>query len=310
MEIFAGWQSIFVLMILIAIGFILARKRWFDESTSALFSRLVINITLPAMMLNNVTDYFELEQIREIGFGFFLILLTMAINFGVALASIRLFRIPQGKQGVFACMFSLSNTIFIGLPVNVALFGEAIIPYVLVYFVANTIMLWTVGVYLIRKDAHPETRFTLASLRKVFTPPLISFLVAVLLTILNIPIPSLVLETSRMIGGMTTPLATFYIGIVMESLPVREIRISKPMILVVLGRNIIAPSVVFAIFYSLQFPPLMRNVFVIMSAMPVMTQTVILSRAYDSDQNLAALGAFVTTIISLAAIPIYMMLLS
>lgn len=297
-------------MILIGIGFILARKKWFDENTSALFSRLVLTITLPAMMINNVTDYFEPEQIREMGTGFFLILLAMGANFLVAMLTVRLFRIPQKQQGVFSCMFSLSNTIFIGLPVNLAIFGERSIPYVLVFFVANTIMLWTVGVYFIRKDADPETRFTVASIRKVFTPPLVSFLMAVGFVTFNIPIPSLVLETTRMVGGMTTPLASFYIGIVMASLPIQEIRMSKPLFLVIVGRNLLAPMVMFLIFYTLDFPPLMRNVFVIMSAMPVMTQTVILSRAYGSDQQLAALGAFITTIISLAAIPIYMMLLS
>ena len=55
-------------------------------------------------------------------------------------------------MGTFASMFTLSNTIFIGLPVNFVLFGEGSLPYVLLNYIANTSFFWTIGAYSIARD--------------------------------------------------------------------------------------------------------------------------------------------------------------
>ena len=41
---------------------------------------------------------------------------------------------------------------YIGLPVNLALFGDEALPFVLLYFFANTVFFWTVGNYSISHD--------------------------------------------------------------------------------------------------------------------------------------------------------------
>ncbi|MEN1760547.1 AEC family transporter [Anoxynatronum sibiricum] len=302
-------QSVLSIMIMIAIGYVLTKKEWFDEHTSAMFSRLVMNITLPAMMVANMMNFFDREQLLVMGMGFLIPLAGMLLSYGCAMVTARLFRIPQNQQGVFSCMFAMSNTIFVGLPVNVALFGDVSIPYVLIYFVANTIMFWTVGVYGIRRDAREEGGFSLQALRKVFTPPFVAFLFAALLILLNIPLPRVILDTATTVGRITTPLSLFFVGIVLVSLPLSQMRLNKALVLVLMGRYLISPLMIYLLLQLIPVPAIMRNVFVIQSAMPVMTQAVIVSRAYGADDQFAALGASATTIASLVVIPLYLVLL-
>ncbi|SMP60364.1 AEC family transporter [Anoxynatronum buryatiense] len=302
-------QSVLSIMIMIAIGYVLTKREWFDEHTSAMFSRLVMNITLPAMMVANMMNFFDREQLLVMGMGFLIPLAGMLLSYGCAKLTAKLFRIPQNQQGVFSCMFAMSNTIFVGLPVNVALFGDVSIPYVLIYFVANTIMFWTVGVYGIRRDAREEGGFSLQALRKVFTPPFVAFLFAALLILLNIPLPRVVLDTATTVGRITTPLSLFFVGIVLVSLPLSQMRLNKALVLVLMGRYLISPLMVYLLLQLIPVPAIMRNVFVIQSAMPVMTQAVIVSRAYGADDQFAALGASATTIASLVVIPLYLVLL-
>ena len=69
-------------------------------------------------------------------------------------------------------MFFNSNTIFVGLPINQALFGDASIPYVLIYYMCNTTFFWTLGTYLIQRDGEGEAQFDLkTSLKKSFLRP-------------------------------------------------------------------------------------------------------------------------------------------
>lgn len=302
-------QSVLSIMIMIAIGYVLTKRDWFDENTSAMFSRLVMNITLPAMMVSNMMSFFDREQLLVMGMGFLIPLAGMLLSYGFAKVTAKIFRIPQNQQGVFSCMFAMSNTIFVGLPVNVALFGDVSIPYVLIYFVANTIMFWTVGVYGIRQDAREEGGLTLEALRKVFTPPFVAFLFAALLILLKIPLPRVVLDTATTVGRITTPLSLFFVGIVLVSLPLSQMRLNKALVLVLMGRYLISPLMVYLMLQLIPVPPIMRNVFVIQSAMPVMTQAVIVARAYGADDQFAALGASATTIASLVVIPLYLVLL-
>lgn len=309
MVFFNAVQSVLSIMIVIAIGYWLTKKQWFDDNASTLFSRLVMNVTLPAMMIANMMTFFDREQLLVMGLGFLFPLAGMLLSYGVAVITAKAFRVPFEQRGVYSCMFAMSNTIFVGLPVNVALFGEASIPYVLIYYIANTIMFWTLGVYGIRRDANEEGGFGLEAVRKVFTPPFIAFLFAALLLMLNVRLPAVILNTSVMIGRITTPVSLFFVGIVLYSLPLNKIKIDKVMLLVLFGRYIISPLLVYVMLSFFPVPTLMKNVFVIQAAMPVMTQSVIVARACGADDQFAALGASVTTIASLVIIPLYLLLL-
>ena len=67
-------------------------------------------------------------------------------------------------------MFTCSNTIFIGLPINMAIFGSRAVPYVLIYYIANTTFFWTWGVYKISQDS--QTFAGLDDIPKKFGPGL------------------------------------------------------------------------------------------------------------------------------------------
>ena len=49
--------------------------------------------------------------------------------------------------------FVNANTIFIGLPLNIALFGDEALSYFLIYYITNTVSTWTPGVYLMTTDS-------------------------------------------------------------------------------------------------------------------------------------------------------------
>ena len=176
--------------------------------------------------------------------------------------------------------------------------------------IVNIIIFWTIGVFLVQKDRDPSAKFSGEVIKKIFTPALVSLLLSAIVITLQINIPNFLIDVAKMVGGMTTPIALFYIGIVFYHLfQEKNIIINKQIILVLLGRFIISPLVVFLFLNSLNLPILMKKVFFIQSAMPVMTQLVIVAKAYNADEEFAALGAFISTIVGFMLIPIYAILL-
>lgn len=304
-------QSILSILFMIFVGYVLAYKKWFNDSTSELFSKLVINISLPTLMVSTLMNSFTKDKLSQSGIGIIVPFISIIVSYFVSLIFTKLIKISPSRKGTFQCMFFLSNTIFIGLPVNLALFGEQSVPYVLYYYISNTTIFWTLGVYLIKRDAGIKDKsiFTKETLKNIFTPPLIGFLSAVVLIMLQIKLPVFIMDSFKYLGDLTTPLSMLFIGTVIYSLDFKKIKFTKEMFFVLFGRFIISPLITFGFSHLFGIPYIMRSVFVIQSGLPVMATTAIITKAYNADHEYATLMIAITTLASLVFIPIYMVIL-
>jgi predicted permease len=262
-------------------------------------------------MLYNLMSTFDRNALLLAIGGVAIPFASMLTSFGIAVIVSRLLRIREGRRGTFQTMFFVSNTIFMGMPVNTALFGEQSTPYVLLYYIASTTLFWTLGIYLIQRDGGKRkgSLFSMETLKGIFTPPLMGFLAAVVLIILGIKLPSFVMDTAKYLGNITTPLSLLFIGITFHSISFREIRFSKDMAAILIGRFLISPLVVIGISNLLGVPWIMKAVFTIQAAMPIATQASIVSKAYDGDYEYATIMVTVSTVVTLLFIPIYRALL-
>lgn len=313
MVIFNALGSVFSIVLMISVGCFLSHKGWFDEKASKLISNLVCNLAIPCLMIIQFTENFDKDKLLNLGSGLFAPFASMAIGYLVAIVVSKIIKVKEGRIGTFRSMFFVSNSIFIGLPVNMALFGEISIPSVLLYYIANTTFFWTLGVYGISRDGQSTNNaniFSLYTIRRILSAPLISFMFAVILVLLDIHLPKFLLDTCKYFGNLTTPLAMLFIGITIYSVNFKEFKFSFDILAIILGRFVISPILILILCNFANVPSLMKEVFVIQAAMPVMTNTAIVSKSYNADYEYATVCTIITTIASLLVIPIYMLLLS
>lgn len=124
------------------------------------------------------------------------------VTFALAFAAAKIFRVQRRHLGLFCACVSNSNTIFVGIPVNVALFGEKALPYVLLYYFASTIFFWTVGNYAISKDGEQgkEKVRLIDNIRHIFSPPMLGFLTGLTLILCKITLPPFLLDAAKYPG--------------------------------------------------------------------------------------------------------------
>lgn len=311
MGLLNAFSSIFSIIIMIAIGYFLTKIKWMDKKGAQLFSKLVVNISLPALMINNLMSNFDKEKLLSLSKGLIVPFISIGLSYLIGKLTIKLLKISPNRRGTFQSMFFVSNTIFIGLPVNLALFGDKSVPYVLLYYIANTTFFWTIGVFEISKDGKLGSQKLLSkdTVKRIFSPPLMGFIVAILLILLSIPLPNFIKDTCKYLGNLTTPLSMLFIGNTMYYIDLKGVEFNKDIWGVLLGRFLISPLLVLLLCMAFPLPNLMKNVFIIQAAMPVMTNTAIVSRAYDADYKYAAIMVTITTILSLFIIPIYKIIL-
>lgn len=190
----AAYINILFIFILMFIGYFLTYKQWFSNQIGDAFSKLVLQIALPCNMFLTITKNFSRAEFLRLVSGMIIPLLSMLLTFVISFLYQRVFNISPHRRGTFSTMFTCSNTIFIGLPINLAIFGERAVPYVLLYYIVNTTIFWTLGIYFIARDNPQIEQATvnfhlLPILKKVFSPALIGFLLGLCLVLLNLSVP-------------------------------------------------------------------------------------------------------------------------
>ena len=304
-------SGILVILGMILVGFVIGEKGWFDDKSRGLLAKLVTQVALPCYMLYTITQRFTAVDLLKMLPALRFPALSMVILLGVATGVARIFAVRQDRRGLFISMFFNSNTIFVGLPINQALFGDASIPYVLIYYMCNTTFFWTLGTYLIQRDGEGEAQFDLkTSLKKVFSPPLMGFLLGLILVMLQINFPAFLASDLQYLGNLTTPLSMIFIGLSVSHVGVNQLVLGKDQLLILLGRFLVAPLLMATIVYWVPLPSLMKQVFIIQSAMPVMTNAPVVARLYGADSDYAAVMVTETTLATMVVIPILMLLMA
>ncbi|EUJ40549.1 AEC family permease [Brochothrix campestris FSL F6-1037] len=307
-----GAEGILTILVMIALGYYLCSKKWFDDRTTGVIVRLIIMVALPLYMVNNILTDFTRSQLIDLIPGLIYPFISMAVMFLLSLLAVKVVGVNEGRRGTFKSMFLNSNTIFIGLPVNLALFGTTSLPYVLIYYMANTICFWTLGAYLIAKDGeHELERPSLkVTLSRVFSPPFLAFLVAVALLMFNVKLPTFIMADMNYLGSMTTPLSMLFIGICIFNAGLENVRLTKDAWGILLGRFILSPFVMLCIVYYADIPQLMKEVFIIQAAMPVMTNAPVIAKVSGADSDYAAIMVTLSTLTALIAIPFLLLAVS
>lgn len=145
-------SSVVVIVLIMALGYILRRTGWFADSFAGNISKLITQIALPASIFISVQNNLTRGSLINLFENLLLPAIGVIISYIIAFILVKIIRVPVGRRGTFINTIANANTIFIGMPLNVALFGNQAMPYFLIYYIINTVSTWAFGVFLIKND--------------------------------------------------------------------------------------------------------------------------------------------------------------
>lgn len=305
-----GLEGIFEVLFIIAIGVVLSKKGWFGSNMSAVFSKLVMKISLPLYMLCQMEKDFTHDSLIRIAPDLILPFASIFLAYIVGRIAAKVLHIRRERQGVFVTCFFIANTIFIGLPVNLALFGTQSVPSVMLYYMANTTMFWTLGIYHIVNDSHGGKGnmplFSAQTIKKVFSPPLMGFLIGLALVLANIKLPNFLLTSFQYVGNMATPMSLLVIGIEMAGISLSDIHWDRDVVGALIGRFLVCPACVLALLPFIPVTPMSAQVFTMQASMPAMTQMTVVAKSIGADVRYSTQVTFITVVMGIVVIPLYM----
>lgn len=319
-------QSIIPIVLLIALGYILKGRGMFNDTFSSNLSRLIMSVILPAGVFVSVLHHMQTSDLWNLRYGLLVVGLTYFVSYIVAFIMMKVLCVPLGRRGIFINMVVNDNCLFIGLPVQIALFGPEALPYFLLYYIGNTISVWMVGVFLIEMDPLPQNSSATGksvrpsghkfSWKKLLPPPLMGFIVALIFLYAQIPLPTILHNTLNYLGDMVTPLSLLYIGIVLHDAGLKSMALNKDSLGGIFGRFVIAPLIMFGVIITVRYiggitlEPIAMITFIVQSAGPVIAVLPIVANESGADLPFATGLVMISTILFAFVIPLIMELLT
>lgn len=313
-------QSVVVIVLIMLLGYILRKQGWLADSFGGNVSKLITQIALPASIFMSVQNNLTRGKLFNLFAGLLLPFIGVVISYIVAFILVKVLKVKVGRRGVFINTIANANTIFIGMPLNLALFGSAATSYFLIYYIINTVSTWAFGVFLIKNDdptlVKAEKQHNKINWRKILPMPLVGFFVAVIWLLTGIQLPKFLGDTFNYVGNLVTPLSLIYIGIVLANAGLKSIHFDKDTIFALLGRFILAPIVMILLVkwfgpsvLHLDIASLMGKTFIVQSATPALAVLPILAGEAHGDVDYATNVVVLSTLLFIIVVPVLMLII-
>lgn len=264
----------------------------------------VLNIFLPALCIKTIyTTKIDIEMILVPATAWISIISGMLLSAVVYTILGKKMHIKPSEKGVLILSSAFGNVTYLGLPVLTGLYGYEAARYALFYdLLASTPLLWLIGAPIAsrygenKKVEIRESLKTIASL-----PPIWAILIGIALNIINISIPTFLLDTLDMFGNLVVPLMIFSIGLALTIPKVKHAYVIIPALIIKL---IMVPLVSFVAAYILGLKGIALASCFIEGAMPTMVLSLLIAARFKLDVPMSAFIIVVSTIFSFITLPI------
>jgi predicted permease len=292
-------NQVIILFLLMLTGFIARKNRLLNNEVNAGISELLLNITVPFMIITSFNLKFSSEIFHD---AVILFWSAVFIHIFSAVIGLVLYRkYPEQDRKILKFITIFSNAGFMGLPVLGSLFGQLGVFYGSIYVVVFNIFAWTMGVKIF-------TGKEIKILKAITNPALISVLIGSILFFFSIQLPVPIYKTLDMIGSMTTPLSMMVVGSMLADIKPKELFAGWPVYYGSMVRLIIIPLLMALALKAFGISEYLLKICLTSTAMPVATMTAIFAEKYNGNAILASRLVFISTALSLLTIPLIVLL--
>lgn len=309
---FNAVSACLVLLMLMAVGYFMGLWGWMTAAEKKFISKFIVNIAVPCNCLVGLLDNLDRSGLLQAGGMLLAVAIAVVAELLASALAAVLLRLPRERWGVFVAMAGLSNTLFIGIPVCTQLFGEASMPYIMLYYMVHTSFLQSVGIMLVERAGSKAGRKSNPGkfLKDMFSkPPILSVILSILLLILGLRLLEPVMKFADYISGAVSPLALIYCGFIVYEVGLKNLKFLRGLPTMLVMRLVLSPVICLACCFLLKVEGLPMQVFVVESALPVVSQVTVMAGAYGADEEYAATGSCLSILFSFVTIPILMLVL-
>jgi len=303
-------DSFFPLLALILLGWFLRRRNLLGAGAARELTAFVVWLALPSLLFEGIAgaSWQQLWQPRfMIAYGGAMVA-TFVLTYGV---------LPRAQPFAERCLDSFgatyANSGFIGIPLSLLLLGkDALIPATIATLL-TAVLLFAVGIAMLEigatSHAHPLASMAKAGRAVARNPLVVASVLGGAWAATGWTMPQAPHRLLELLSGAAGPCALVSIGALLAQ-PAPEGGTRLPLAPIVVAKLVVLPAICALLAIKVfALPPVWATTAVLLNALPTGTGPFMLAEFYGRDVARASRIMFVTTILSLASVPVCIALL-
>lgn len=296
-------KGIISLFLVITVGVYASKKRIISSEMNKNLTDLLMNITMPLLIISSFNMKLNDELRSNIIKCFFYSFITLFIAVILSWLLLK----PVKKDNKYLIQFSnvFSNCGFMGFPVIEGLYGKEGLIYASIFNVGFTILVWTYGIGLFTGGINKE------NIKKVAkNPSIVAVLIGIFIMVFKIEVPAIIMSPIEMVGGMTSALSMIIIGVILANTDFKEQMKDWSLYYGASIKLLGVPLVMCFLLSFLPGPTKVIKIIVLLHAMPTAAMLPIFAENFGRDKGYASMMLFVTTLGSIVTFPIILMIVT
>lgn len=268
------------------IGYLWVRAGWDYDTTFV--TRLAMTLSVPCLIFVALVEAeIDPRALRDLTLASFTAYTVVIASFWALIAALGM------DRRTWLAPLAFGNTGNLGLPLALFAFGEAGLTLAVVVFAVMAVLSFTVGVWLVSGGGSPA--------RALGEPIVAATILGAACLWFGIVTPPVVTETLRLVGQMAIPLMLITLGVAVARLRPRSL--GRPAALSAVKVALCA-GIAWAAGAAFALPEVARAVLVLQVATPAAVTSYLLAVKYGADADAVAGLVAVSTVMSVAALPV------
>lgn len=291
-------SQVSIMYVLMAIGFIVYKKKIINEDGTKQLSNLLVWVVNPLILLTRYQMEFSMIKLKELGISFIVSLGAMLIGFIIGEV------IFKKQQNIEKFAIGFANAGFIGIPLVTSLMGIEKVFDLSAYLVCFNILSYTYGIYMVSRN---KDLITIKSV--LLNPGIIAVELGILIFISPIKLPNIIYNALNLVGNTNTPIAMILLGTYIAKSKIITLFNDRRAYFVAFVKLILIPMVILLVFKFLpsSLDEIKKVVLIAMST-PVGLTIPMFSQMYGGDYEYGAKLVGLSTLLSLVTIPLILYL--
>ncbi len=306
MEFQALLNKMVVVVVLMVIGYYLARKGIAGKEFTKTASSLVLNVFMVGTILSSM-----LSTDRSMSFGnvmeiLFLTSVTEVVGFVIGYFVVKIIPVGKERRPALEILISLGNTMFVGLPIAQVLFGSKAVFVLAISCIPFNVILFTYGVWRMKSGQGGGT----ISLRNIFSIPLITTITGLLLFFIGFQPPAVLSGLLSTLSGATMPMSMLVIGTSLGTVGLLDAFKDGRLAAASAFRLLVIPTVTFLVLRLMTSDPELVMICTIIAGCPSAIIVSILSIQYGGDGIFSSQTVLHSTVCSIVTMPVIIRIFS
>ena len=286
--------SILSIYIFIVMGYIakMSFKEQIDDKTITLLNVyfLQVFLTFWGLLIHPV----DITLLYAPSIYLFIVIIALILS---ALFASSLFR-EKKEYSIAMVAAIIGNTGNLGIPLNIAIFGEDSIPYTTVVNLVNVFVVYTIGVYFYSRGSFDAK----TSLKNIIKLPILWAAILAIILSVNHYEPSKEIMKMLMMGAYASmTMQLFLFGIYLYGTKLKELN-KRLIVWVMLFKFLLLPLLAFVVLYNLELEPMIKGIIFIELLMPLAVANVNIASLYNCSPKVVTALVFISSFLFLGII--------